>query len=117
MAVTITHGLNDEYLFQGCTSIFLKMLRGGFAPSCYRPSNDQPNESRDLPNFPYGKEGFDVSGGGGKVSPGVISLMYPGPYWLLYLWGLLVGGDQRTALCHKRKGGFASRSMVARLVR
>jgi hypothetical protein len=92
MAVTITHGLNDEYLFQGCTSIFLKMLRGGFAPSCYRPSNDQPNESRDLPNFPYGKEGFDVSGGGGKVSPGVISLMYPGPYWLLYLWGLLVGG-------------------------
>jgi hypothetical protein len=41
--------------------------------------------------------------------------MYPGPYWLLYLWGLLVGVDQRTALCHK--GGFASRSMVARLVR
>ena len=24
---------------------------------------------------------------GGKVSPGVISLMNPGPYWPLYLWG------------------------------
>ena len=26
------------------SSIFLKMLRGGFAPSGYRPSNDQPIE-------------------------------------------------------------------------
>ena len=26
----------------GCT--FLKMQRGGLAPSCYRPSNDQPSE-------------------------------------------------------------------------
>ena len=34
-AVTITHGLNDEYLLQGCTGIFLKMQRGGLAPSCY----------------------------------------------------------------------------------
>jgi len=67
----------------------------------------------NLPTFPYGKGGFDVSGGGGKVSPGVISLMYPGPYWLLYLWGLLEGGDQPPSA----KGGFASRSMVARLVR
>jgi hypothetical protein len=25
--------------------------------------------------------------GGGKVSPGVISLMNPGPYRPLYLWG------------------------------
>ena len=37
--------------------------------------------------------------GGGKGSPGVITLMYPGPYRPLYLWGWLVGGDQRTALC------------------
>jgi hypothetical protein len=37
--------------------------------------------------------------GGGKGSPGVITLMYPGPYRPLYLWGWLVGGVQRTALC------------------
>ena len=37
--------------------------------------------------------------GGGKVSPGVISQMNPGPYWPLYLWGWLVGRGQRTALC------------------
>ena len=36
---------------------------------------------------------------GGKVSPGVISLMNPGPYWPLYVWGLHVGRGQRTALC------------------
>ena len=30
------------------SSIFLKMLRGGSAPSGYRPSNDQPTASRDL---------------------------------------------------------------------
>ena len=34
--------------------------------------------------------------GGGKVSPGVINLMNPGPYRPLYLWGFHVGGDQRT---------------------
>ena len=43
-AVTITHGLNDEYSLQGSTSIFLKMLRGGSAPAGHRPSNDQPSE-------------------------------------------------------------------------
>ena len=48
LAVTITLGLNDEYLLQGCTSIFLKMLRGGSAPSGYRPSNDQPIEQGAL---------------------------------------------------------------------
>jgi hypothetical protein len=37
--------------------------------------------------------------GGGKVSPGVITLMNPGPYRPLYLWGFLVGGVQRSALC------------------
>ena len=59
-----------------------------------------PREWFYLPNFPYGKGGFDVSGGGGgKVSPGVIILMNPGPYRPFYLWGPLVGGDQRTALC------------------
>ena len=74
-----------------------------------------PKEWFYFPNIPYGKGGFDGSGGGGgKLSPGVISLMNPGPYWPLYLWGWLVGGDQRTALC---QGGFASRPMVARLVR
>ena len=30
------------------SSIFLKMLRGGFAPSGYRPTNDQPIASRAL---------------------------------------------------------------------
>jgi len=30
--------------------------------------------------------------GGGKESPGVITLMNPGPYRPLYLWGPLVGG-------------------------
>jgi hypothetical protein len=30
------------------SSIFLKMLRGGFAPSGYRPSNDQLIEFGDL---------------------------------------------------------------------
>jgi hypothetical protein len=43
----------------------------------------------NLPNFPYGKGGSmcrEVCGG--KVSPGVISLTYPGPYRPLYLWGL-----------------------------
>jgi hypothetical protein len=38
-------------------------------------------------------------GGGSKVSPGVIKLMNPGPYRPLYLWGPLVGGDQRSAPC------------------
>ncbi len=52
---------------------------------------------------------------GGKGSPGVISLMNPGPYWPLYLWGWHVGGVQRTAA--SAKGGSASRPMVARLVR
>ena len=67
------------------------------------------------PDFPYGKGGFEVSGGGGAeprfqirkaeggkkiddtvgrrgVSPGVISQMNPGPYRPLYLWGWRVGG-------------------------
>ena len=51
---------------------------------------------------------------GGKGSPGVITLMNPGPYWPLYLWGFLVGGDQRTALCQE---GVQCRPMVTRLVR
>ena len=53
--------------------------------------------------------------GGGKGSPGVIKLMYPGPYRPLYLWGWLVGGVQRGP--PSAKGGSASRPMVARLVR
>jgi hypothetical protein len=32
--------------------------------------------------------------GGGKGSPGVITLMNPGPYRPLYLWGPHVGGCQ-----------------------
>ena len=55
------------------------------------------------PDFPYGKGGFEVSGGGGesrgrknqqhtqlswgKVSPGVISQMNPGSYRPLYVGG------------------------------
>ena len=52
--------------------------------------------------------------GGGKVSPGVISLMNPGPYWPLYLWGLHVGGSQTNRPLPR---GSSSRPMVARLVR
>jgi len=48
LAVTITLGLNDTYLLQGCTSIFLKMLCESFAPSSYRPTNDNQSESRAL---------------------------------------------------------------------
>ena len=39
---------------------------------------------------------------GGKVSPGVISPMNPGPYRPLCVGGLHVGGGQRTA---PRQGG------------
>ena len=52
--------------------------------------------------------------GGGKVSPGVITLMNPGPYRPLYLWGLLVGGSQTIRPLPR---GGSSRPMVARLVR
>jgi hypothetical protein len=52
--------------------------------------------------------------GGSKVSPGVISLMNPGPYWPLYLWGPLVGGSQTNRPLPR---GGSSRPMVARLVR
>jgi hypothetical protein len=52
--------------------------------------------------------------GGGEGSPGVISLMYPGPYRPLYLWGWLVAGGFNEP--PSAKGGFASRPMVARLV-
>ncbi len=31
-------------------------------------------------------------GGGGKVSPGFIMLMNPGPFTPVYLWGWHVGG-------------------------
>jgi len=52
--------------------------------------------------------------GGGKGSPGVITLMNPGPYWPLYLWGPLVGGSQTIRPLPR---GGSSRPMVARLVR
>ena len=80
-------------------------------PSLYGATPPHPGAGRDnhrkilprewfyLPNIPYGKGGFDGSGGGGKLSPGVITLMNPGPYWPLYLWGWHVGRGQRTALC------------------
>jgi hypothetical protein len=41
------------------------------------------------PDFPYGKGGFEVSGGGS--GPGII-LMNPGPYRPLYVWGWHVRG-------------------------
>ena len=51
---------------------------------------------------------------GGKGSPGVITLMYPGPYWPLYLWGFLVqGGRKRTAPC--QGGVLAARWLPASL--
>jgi hypothetical protein len=43
---------------------------------------------------PTEKGGSMCREGGGKGSPGVITLMNPGPYRPLYLWGLLVGGCQ-----------------------
>ena len=52
--------------------------------------------------------------GGGKVSPGVITLMNPGPYWPLYLWGPHVGGSQTIRPLPR---GGSSRPMVARLVK
>ena len=52
--------------------------------------------------------------GGGKVSPGVITLMNPGPYRPLYLWGWHVGGSQTIRPLPR---GRSSRPMVARLVR
>ena len=55
-----------------------------------------------------------MSGGGGKGSPGVITLMNPGPYRPLYLWGWLVGGCQTNRPLPR---GGSSRPMVARLVR
>ena len=48
---------------------------------------------------PTEKGGSMCREGGGKGSPGVITLMNPGPYWPLYLWGWLVGRGQRTAPC------------------
>jgi hypothetical protein len=57
--------------------------------------------------------------GGVRVSPGVIKLMNPGPYWPLYLWrgpARREGRVQRTAPCHTI-GGVSSHPMVARLVR
>ena len=88
-------------------------------PSLYGATPPHPGAGRDnhrkilprewfyLPNIPYGKGGFDGSGGaGGKLSPGVITLMNPGPYWPLYLWGLLVGGVQRATNRPLPKGGF-----------
>ena len=48
---------------------------------------------------PTEKGGSMCREGGGKGSPGVITLMNPGPYRPLYLWGWLVGRGQRTAPC------------------
>ena len=53
-------------------------------------------------------------GGGGKLSPGVISLMNPGPYWPLYLWGLHVGRLQMNRPL-PRGGSLASRWSPASL--
>ena len=55
--------------------------------------------------------------GWGKVSPGVILLMNPGPYWPLYLWGWAVARREVANEPPPAKGGFASFPMVARLVR
>jgi hypothetical protein len=52
--------------------------------------------------------------GGGKVSPGVIKLMNPGPYRPLYLWGPLVGRLQ-TNRPLPRGGSLAARWSPASL--
>ena len=48
------------------------------------------------------------------MSPGVISLMNPGPYWPLYLWGWLVGRLQ-TNRPLPRGGSLAARWSPASL--
>jgi hypothetical protein len=57
--------------------------------------------------------------GGVRVSPGVIKLMNPGPYWPLYLWRGPARrrreGPTNRPLPHE--GGVSSHPMVARLVR
>ena len=65
------------------------------------------------PDFPYGKGGFEVSGGEGR---GRVNIqMNPGPYRLLYACG---GGTQgAVAKEPPLAGGSSSRPMVARLVR
>ena len=52
--------------------------------------------------------------GGGKGSPGVITLMNPGPYRPLYLWGFLVGRLQ-TNRPLPRGGSLAARWLPASL--
>jgi len=63
---------------------------------------------------PTEKGGSMCREGGGKGSPGVITLMNPGPYRPLYLWGFLVGGSQTNRPLPR---GGSSRPMVTRLVR
>ena len=48
LVVSISHGLNDEYL----SGYFLKMLRGGFAPSGYRQSIKRPTNRIRSPARP-----------------------------------------------------------------
>jgi hypothetical protein len=56
--------------------------------------------------------------GGVRVSPGVIKLMNPGPYWPLYLWrgpARREGRVQRTAPCHTKGEFLATRWSPASL--
>jgi hypothetical protein len=68
-------------------------------PCVMVPGIDQDGFSTTSRTSPTEKGGSMCREGGGKGSPGVIKLMYPGPYRPLYLWGWHVGGDQRSALC------------------
>jgi len=63
---------------------------------------------------PTEKGGSMCREGGGKGSPGVITLMNPGPYWPLYLWGFHLGGSQTIRPLPR---GGSSRPKVTRLVR
>ena len=47
-AAPYTHGLNDEYLLQGCTSIFLKRQGGDWYSHLLTTKSRQTNECRAL---------------------------------------------------------------------
>ena len=58
----------------------------------HMPAPEQPQcAQRELGACRSPLESAVAAGGGGNLSPGVISQMNPGPYRPLYLWGWRVG--------------------------
>ena len=84
-------------------------------PCVMVPGIDQDGFSTTSRTSPTEKGGSMCREGGGKGSPGVItSLMNPGPYRPLYLWGWLVGRLQ-TNRPLPRGGSLAARWSPASL--